>query len=952
MFRLLVFILLLLLFPTPARAAGACEAPRPDDPALDQIIAEARARGGAAAAVNPKVLKAIYSIEATVAYANPNQYTCQRYSYSPQVLGLMQIKDDMYQKVTPNTQQIKDDAVCSPTNCKLSRCNAVDAMEIAARVLLYKIFLWDETTDKPLGKLSSASDAYYASCRYYGSFAPDSLTNELAKRLPPNKVPADGQMTYCEYVTLFSGLYTSPSQLPPRGDAPYSGTKSNVSLKLNSACQLPPANFTEHPLRPFPDKPEETDKLTTFCIMRPTPVEQNRIDKRVPYAGAPIIDIKTVGTLTQDFTKFITPLLSITDPKKPDYGLPFNEKAQRYLLDFLEGRAYYEPEPEPANPTVEESRELFNRLGVFRKLAPAEYQNELKKAIIMRAAGNFASMENPYGFEPASDKIKNYTVGYWSGQKVTLNDFYSNSAWAPLKKDFDPKNQTAHSLAYNNWVTRDGGKWSSLWPYVPMFTREDTKGIIQINDSNPPPDPYSPTGQWIEKNESSKDTVDVSHPHLARAYEVSTTMSYMLTPQQVHENAATPILGEEWIPKLWESNSTWLDPSYQKPHLNLTPPLDLGPLCDVDPNLINSISSSGDNALDSIFTTAVNRQDLNLTHAMINGEESVQGSASPKDKTNCGAQYDCEFCEETGSYYNPITRKEEPTYSLNDTGCFYYKQIRSNPNYLISYTPFLNEILTSLSGGQRGLFDLFKPAGQEKQPYEEYDWPGVGNAGEESPVYDFSAGKAEAGARKPGDSQSYYYRYLGSIQCAKERVMQLLQPFISGSPYTPYAPKCFPELTASTTGPVVPPAGQWLQWPCPGAYVEDERLSVCYQDPRRPAHAGLDLQCPGGTIFPSAPGKVVAVNNSPGAHGFGIYVIIDHGNGWSTLYSHLQSASVSIGKDVGLNTPIGRQDNTGSWSFGSHLHLGLSHGNNPANFLVSGPTADPCSAISGCSCSP
>jgi len=38
---------------------------------------------------------------------------------------------------------------------------------------------------------------------------------------------------------------------------------------------------------------------------------------------------------------------------------------------------------------------------------------------------------------------------------------------------------------------------------------------------------------------------------------------------------------------------------------------------------------------------------------------------------------------------------------------------------------------------------------------------------------------------------------LGTIQCAKERTLQVLLPFITGQPYTPYAYKCFPELTPS-----------------------------------------------------------------------------------------------------------------------------------------------------------
>ncbi|MBU2051885.1 hypothetical protein KKH13_01610, partial [Patescibacteria group bacterium] len=705
----LILFVLFLFSPSPARATGACEAPRPESPALDLLIKEAQARGGAAAAVNAKVLKAIYEIEATTAYVFPDQYSCQYNAGG--ALGLMQIKDDIYKTVVPQTEQAPDEGICSATNCKLSRCNAVDAIEIAARVLLSKIFLWDETADKPLGKLTSATDAYYASCRYYGSFAPDYLTNELAKRLPPNKVPADGKMSYCEYVTLYSGLYTSPSQLPPRTDKPYSGTKSSVKFTFD-ACTSPiappiPTNFKVHPLRPNPDDPISADApLTTYCAMRPAPVEQNRFDKRKKF-----IDIKTVGTLTQDFTNFITPLLSITDPKKSDYSLPFNDKAQRYMADFLEGRAYYEPFVEPTNPTFAQQTDLFNRLGVFRKLAPKTYQDELKRALIQRAAGSFS--DNPYGFEPASTTIHNYTVGSWQGQTVTLKDFVNN--WAPLPKEFENNPDETYAQAHYAWQNKDGGKWYSLWPYVPMFTREDSVGTIEIIDSNPPPDPYSPSGQFIEQNKSSPNQTEVSHPHLARTFEVATSLSYLLTPQAVHEGATPPELGEEWIPKLWEGTVWWLDPSYKKPNLNLTPPLEFGPLCDVDPSVINLISSSGDLAYDSKITTSVNRQDLQV----VNPEYIPKGTASAADAANCGAEYSCENCDEkkTNIVVNGVIVGTTITYVKNESACFYYKQVRSSPDYLITYTPFLTEILTSLTGSQRAVFDLFKPFGAPEQPY-------------------------------------------------------------------------------------------------------------------------------------------------------------------------------------------------------------------------------------------
>src|SRR3989338_5978669 len=972
-------ILFVLLFPSPARAAGTCEAPRPENPAVDLLIKEAQSRGGAAAQVPAKVLEAIYSIEATVAYANPSGYSCQQNTPGSSALGLMQVLDDTYERVVPDAERFGDEGACAVTNCKLSRCNPVDAMEIAARALLSKIFLWDETADKPLGKLTSATDTYYASCRYYGIFTPDGLTNELAKRLPPDKVPADGTMSYCEYVTLYSGLYTSPSQLPPRTDKPYYGTKSSVKFTFD-ACTTPttptPTNFKVHPMRPFPDKGQTTDKLTAYCAMRPTPVEQNRFDKRLP-----TIDIKTVGTLTQDFTKFITPLLSITDPKKADYSLPYNDKAQRYMADFLEGRAYYEPfveSPDDDNffNMIQQSNQftseelsliqtygledipdeakkntikakinsgfMFNRLGVFRKLAPKTYQDELKRALIQGGSGSFGGSGNPYGFDPASPTVHNYVVGSWQGQQVTLKDFVDN--WAPLPKEYENDPDESYAQAYYAWKNQDGGKWYVLWPYVPMFTREDTTGIIEIVDSNPPPDPYYPGGGYKEQNKSNTTTVEVSHPHLARTYEVATSLSYLLTPQAVHEGATPPELGEEWIPKLWEGTIWWLDPSYKKPNLNLTPPLEFGPLCDVDPGYISLITSSGDQAYDSKITTSVNRQDLQVRNPEYQGP--------PSQQTPCGLLYPCEKCDEETSYHK-ITKTSNTTYTIDESACFYYKQVRSNPNYLITYTPFLTEILTSLTGSQRAIFDLFKPAGLEKQPYEEFDWPGVGNAGEESPEYDFSAGRAEAGAKKPGDSQSYYYRYLGSLQCAKERVMQVLQPFISGSPYTPYAYDCFPELTTPTAGgPAgsLPTGPKWLQWPTHNI----KAVFQCFKDTRNTGtHAGIDIdEIPeSAPIYPAAVGTVADVGNDSTV--FGHYVIIKHANGYSTIYAHLQpNIKVSEGQTIAdLNQPLGIQDDSGGASRGTHLHFGLAKGAAVSDFYVRGPIEDPCGQMEGCSCS-
>ena len=53
---------------------------------------------------------------------------------------------------------------------------------------------------------------------------------------------------------------------------------------------------------------------------------------------------------------------------------------------------------------------------------------------------------------------------------------------------------------------------------------------------------------------------------------------------------------------------------------------------------------------------------------------------------------------------------------------------------------------------------------------------------------------------------------------------------------------------------------------------------------------------------------------------YGNYVVIDHGNGNSTLYAHMSSRAVSEGQIVTQGQVIGYVGSTGS-STGNHLHL-------------------------------
>lgn len=69
--------------------------------------------------------------------------------------------------------------------------------------------------------------------------------------------------------------------------------------------------------------------------------------------------------------------------------------------------------------------------------------------------------------------------------------------------------------------------------------------------------------------------------------------------------------------------------------------------------------------------------------------------------------------------------------------------------------------------------------------------------------------------------------------------------------------------------------------------------------------------------------------------GYGCHVIIDHGNGYQSLYAHLSRYDVEPGDSVGQGRVIGIMGSTGR-STGTHLHFEIRSGGqllNPLNFL-------------------
>ncbi len=92
----------------------------------------------------------------------------------------------------------------------------------------------------------------------------------------------------------------------------------------------------------------------------------------------------------------------------------------------------------------------------------------------------------------------------------------------------------------------------------------------------------------------------------------------------------------------------------------------------------------------------------------------------------------------------------------------------------------------------------------------------------------------------------------------------------------------------------------------------------------------VDFGAPRGTpIRAAASGTVIlARNNGAWNGGYGNYVVITHGNGTQTLYSHMTKTSVSSGQSVSAGQIIGYAGSTGL-STGSHLHFEVRGAANP-----------------------
>lgn len=95
-----------------------------------------------------------------------------------------------------------------------------------------------------------------------------------------------------------------------------------------------------------------------------------------------------------------------------------------------------------------------------------------------------------------------------------------------------------------------------------------------------------------------------------------------------------------------------------------------------------------------------------------------------------------------------------------------------------------------------------------------------------------------------------------------------------------------------------------------------------WKDGSRPTdfHKGIDFACVRGTpIYATNSGTVILRKNSPS---FGLYLIIDHGGGVTSLYAHCSKLLVNVGDKVTRGDKIAEVGSTGN-STGNHLHFSI-----------------------------
>lgn len=121
------------------------------------------------------------------------------------------------------------------------------------------------------------------------------------------------------------------------------------------------------------------------------------------------------------------------------------------------------------------------------------------------------------------------------------------------------------------------------------------------------------------------------------------------------------------------------------------------------------------------------------------------------------------------------------------------------------------------------------------------------------------------------------------------------------------------------SGTIYPSNGEGFMWPVPGYY---NSVSSHFGQRWGRLHGGIDIsgyKINGKDIVAAKAGKIITAVYSSS---YGNYVMIDHGDGYVTLYAHMSAfvSTTKVGRYVKQGEVIGKVGSTGN-STGPHLHF-------------------------------
>ncbi len=148
-----------------------------------------------------------------------------------------------------------------------------------------------------------------------------------------------------------------------------------------------------------------------------------------------------------------------------------------------------------------------------------------------------------------------------------------------------------------------------------------------------------------------------------------------------------------------------------------------------------------------------------------------------------------------------------------------------------------------------------------------------------------------------------------------------------GQPPEVKLPKPKPQPQYLAQGPSSPafsaPGGGQFIWPTGGSITQ---YFAWY-------HPAVDIANRSAPGIAASDGGTIMVAGWPDSQGYGNRVVVDHGNGYRSLYAHLSNIYVSVGQIVSRGQLIGQMGTTGR-STGVHLHLEIHYKGVPLNPLA------------------